>query len=386
MAGSTVAATVAATIFDAIQDAIATGNYPEFAEISWDNDTSAVITATGTAGVPFTATGTTTETGGGAADAQTFVNATTAGSGPNWASVAANWSSGTVPVTGDLVIIADSDVDILYGLTALVGPGVELLTGSRIDASYTGEIGLPLINERGYEEYRDRYFQIGLATNATFLIGQGPGQGSGRLYLDFGTADNLTIKVLSTGQSQEQDGEPLRILCVDAANDIDISKGVVGLAREPGQVSTVASVSTGFVDNEAGDVLFRAGSGCTLATIVANGGRIETDCAVTTVTLTNATWQHTSGAMGTIINDGGTVIDLSTGTVTAYSGLEGSVYDHSGDTRPKTYTAVLLHAGATWKDPNAATNTYTANIVLAEECHLADVIVDVGLSATIVPA
>ena len=392
VAGSTVAATVATTIYDAVVDAIATGNYPEFAELSWDNDTSAVITATGPAGVPFTAVGTTTETGGGAADAQTFVNASTnsltsspIGSGPNWASVAANWSGGAVPVSGDLVIIADSEIDILYGLTALTSPGVELLTGSRIDASYTGRIGLPLINENGYEEYRDRYFQMGMAANATIFIGQGPGQGSSRIYLDYEIADALTIRVFSTGQPESPDDEALRIICVDAANVIEMTQGSVGLAREPGQVSTVATVKVEPLDPQS-DATFRAGSGCTLATLIANGGTIETDCALTTVTLMAGVWTHTGGAIGAggITNTAGTIIDLSNGAITFYIGREERVYDHRGDFRAKTYTAVDLYPGATWLDPNAAANTYTAGIDL-NQGRLEEFTIDVGPNRRITP-
>lgn len=377
--GSSTDAQMATGLFNAIIEATGTGDYPEFAAISWEDNEAGVITGTGTPGVKFVATANEN------ADTETFTaSTTTAASGPNFASVAANWSGGAVPATGDFVIIADSDVDILYDVDTAFPIGSVQLAGFRIDASYTGKIGLPLINELGYEEYLPRYLKVGLDSSLTVPIGWGPGGGSSRLYLDFQTASTTTVKVFSTGQPEDADEEALRLLLVHAANVIEIASGSVGLAREPGQVSTVSVVRLQASDGQDGSSIFRAGSGCTLATIVAYGGEILTDCALTTVTLQDGNWLHTGGAVTTIVNTAGTLTDQSTGTIASYTGRAGSTYDHRSDFRAKTYTAVDLYAGATWLDPNAAANTYTGGIDL-NQCRYADVIIDVGPNRRLTP-
>lgn len=377
-ATTTSTATTATEIFTALTE-LDPGLYPEFSEVTWDNDTASVVTGTGAPGVPFTATASTTESNGGAADTQTFVAATpTAASGPNYASVGANWSGGAVPADDDTVIIADSSVDILYGLDALQISGLTL-TAFTILASFTGRIGLPLINENGYEEYRPRYLKVGMNNSSTVQIGAGPGQGSSRLYIDFETSNTLTVKVHGTGQPESPEAEALRLLANHSGTILEIASGSVGLAREPTQTSTVSAVRIEFLQDQAGDVTFRAGSGCNAFNLTANGGSITTDNALGTVTLLAGDWLHTGGAITAIVNTAGAMTDQSAGTISAYTGRAGSVYDHRGDFRPKTYTAVDLYAGATWLDPNAAANTYTASIDL-NQCSINDVTLDIGVN------
>jgi hypothetical protein len=377
---------LAAAILANLNTAVATGGYAEFAELEW-SVSAGVITATGPVGVPIllsdetTCAISTSETAGSG----TFVTAiTTAASGPNFANVAANWSDGAVPDGSDTPVFSDTDIDCLYGLATAFPIASVTLTGFRVDASYTGKIGLPLFNENGYEEYRSRYLKVGLDPTLTIPIGWGPGNGSSRLYLDFETAATTTVKVYNTGQSEEGDGEALRLLMVHAADVLEIAGGSVGLAREVGQVSTVPTVRIQSGDGQDGNTIFRAGSGCTLTTIVCSGGEVLTDCALTTMTLLSGTWTHTGGAVTTIVNTAGTMVDQSTGTISAYTGRGGSVYDHRSDFRAKTYTAVDLYAGATWLDPNAAANTYTAGIDF-NQCYQADVIWDVGPNRRLTP-
>jgi hypothetical protein len=111
--------TVAATTATEIYTALAASTLSLFAAITWTNPSSGVVRGTAkVAGVPFYCAATTTESGGGAADAQTFTRAaSTANAGPYDWNTAANWSTGAVPATGDTVYIDGRALNaILYGL------------------------------------------------------------------------------------------------------------------------------------------------------------------------------------------------------------------------------------------------------------------------------
>ncbi|MEQ9069333.1 MAG: LamG-like jellyroll fold domain-containing protein, partial [Gimesia chilikensis] len=103
---------------------------------------------------------------------------TSPNSGPhNW-DVPANWNTNTIPASSDTVYIADSDIDILYGLDQ----SEVMLAELHVEQTFTGDIGLPRINTDGgtgnsYYEYRETYLKIG-ATE--LFIGEKEGDGSER--------------------------------------------------------------------------------------------------------------------------------------------------------------------------------------------------------------
>ena len=103
------------------------------------SSTNAITATANVSGVPFYIAGTTTETGGGAADAQTFSYAsTTANTGPNDFNTAGNWSDSTVPTsTGDIVFFNQGAFDVLYGLNKAA---VDLNT-LKVGSGYKGAIG-----------------------------------------------------------------------------------------------------------------------------------------------------------------------------------------------------------------------------------------------------
>ena len=150
----------------------------EFGEITWSSDLTK-ITATGaTTGAPFTVTATGT--------VSWAVAQTTDPSGPNWFSIADNWSTGVVPGDDDIVVFENSDVDCLYGLDqSSVTPNK-----IAIRSSFTGNIGLPRYNATGgYYEYRDTELTIGSHYDTdyewlTIEMGEGSGSCSGLVRLN----------------------------------------------------------------------------------------------------------------------------------------------------------------------------------------------------------
>ncbi|HET6327051.1 MAG TPA: hypothetical protein VFG04_20390, partial [Planctomycetaceae bacterium] len=159
-----------ADVCNGLATALANSTYAEFKEFV-PQSTGNTITLTGvTAGVPFTATTSVTTSGSATFTASVTVSCT----GPNFWDNAANWSTNSVPASGDDVVFNSGNVACLYNLTqtAVTLQSLTLYQG------YTGTIGLPLYNNKGYYEYR----ATELAVSATTInVGQLTGQGSGRI-------------------------------------------------------------------------------------------------------------------------------------------------------------------------------------------------------------
>lgn len=304
-AGSTVVATVATT-FAAAWNALDSTIWPEFAEVTAAATAGGALTLTGdTAGYPFTETPSTTEAGGGAADLQTFTKtATTACSGPNFYSTAANWDTAAAPAGGDTVYIDNSDVDILYGLS---NAGATL-AAIYIAKSYTGDIGLPKFNSNAveYPEYRTDY----LAIDATIVdVGGGPGLGSRRIKINNGSVQTA-VTVHGTGFPAETSLEAFLWKGTHASNTLTVADGSVGVAVFGGEVATILTLKV-----DGGNV--RLGAGVTLGTATVNGGTVEINCAVATLlTVYGGTVTiNGTGAVASLKIYGGRVIYNSTGTL-----------------------------------------------------------------------
>jgi len=327
--------TVAITTATEIATALAASTIPEFVEITWTDNLDATITYTGPDdGSPIVLTASTTEAGGGAADAQTFVDTPgDSASSPNHWDVAANWSSNTVPVNSDDVFIEDNDVDIKHGLaqTAVT------LTSLNIAQSYTGKIGLPERNTDGseeYYEYRDQY----LAIKATAMnIGYGVGQGSSMLNIDNSTAAT-TVDLQGTGSSDSQNRPTFLWKGTHASNVVNVSKGSIGAAYLPGESATIATLRIGYKDSILGDAEVYIGSGVTLTTVSKSGGELFAKAGCTTLTQTDGDSTIDAGAMTTLHVQGGNVYWNSTGTLTTANVTGNGSLDFSKDMRAKTVT------------------------------------------------
>lgn len=197
-----------------------------------------------TAGKSFTLTATTTETGGGASDGQTFTrSASVAVDGPkvwsanNFKDLAAG-TRGALPgaAATQQVFIQAKSGDILYSLDQ---SGIaNALAVLNIAKSFTGKIGLPRTNidnaNKPYDEYRTRYLKI-KASHAR--IGYGEGDGSGRINLDFGST---ACKCYVYGSGSRIDSYPSTLLLGSAAaNELYITGDAdVGIALDEGETAT----------------------------------------------------------------------------------------------------------------------------------------------------
>lgn len=390
VAGSTVTNTVVSNLVTA-WNALDASDYPELAEVTASVVTAGTLTLThDTPGWPFVATLTPLEAGGGAADAQTIEGAgtattgtvATAATGPHHWDDPLNWSTGAVPTTGDTAYLENSEDDILFGL-AQSGVTLAQLVVSN---SFSGRLGLPMVNEEGdetYPEYRPRSLVIG-ATSC--IVGEGVGPGSGRLRLNMSSIQTA-LTVYGTGGPDEDGLEALCWVGTHAANVVSVFAGSVAIAPHGTDTATVATLRVGQQGGGDSDVSMRVGDGAALTTLEQLAGEVRLDGAtVTTVAKVGGRLSLLDcGTVTTLTNDAGEVVYRSAGTITTLTIGPRGVVDFSQDMRGRTVTnAAQLHPGAALLDPYA-TVTFSAGIKL-NRGEVADFVLSLGYHRTLTPS
>lgn len=347
------------------------GSIPEFREIVAQVSGAVLSLTARTAGVPFDSPTLATDSAGGDLGSWSTV---TANSSPNDWATAENWDSDTVPETGDTVIIPEGAVSILYGLNQ----SAVTLASLTVDQAFGGQIGLPEINANGYDEYRDTYLRIG-ATSLT--IGSGVGAGSQRVKINLGSAQ-ATINISNSGTSEFSPA--IQLLGTHASNVVNVTRGSVGIAYNPGEVSTVATLRIGYVGNQSSDSRVVAGSGVTLTNLEQSGGNVRLEAASTLITQSGGELTINGGAHAAINMDGGTCYYSSTGTLTTAKVGNRSTLDLSRDMRAKTITNCEIYASGAIRDPfQVATFTNGIDVVRTS---IANVSLDLGSHFTLTPS
>jgi len=332
--------------------------------------------------VGYQDTGTSTSTGtppssNTAVSPVTLTAATvTASAGPNDVSVASNWSTASLPASGDTLILdgSISSSSLLYGLSSLSSI---TLANLNIYGTFTGTVGLPDRNTLGYYEYRQKFLQIGASSVS---IGANGGNGSGRIRLNLGTVQTA-ISCYSTANSLDTGLPALQILATNSANTLYAYQGTIGLAFQAGQTSTFATVNINYASNPATDVNLFGGAGLTLTTLNMFAGNATLQAGATTITANNGIcFVLGSGSVTTATLDGGTLEWYSSGTITNLNIGPSGTADFSLDSRPKTVTNCTLFKGCTLTDPNKVV-TFTNGISL-NQCRFGEVTVDLGENRT----
>ncbi len=324
----TVTATAAtvANVTALLATAINASTIAEFLEVSATDNTTNVLVTAKTAGKPFTLTA--TASGGTATNTRA---ASIASAGPSHWDTASNWSLGTVPANTNDVIIENSAVDILYGLSQ----SSVTLNSLDIRATYTGKIGLP--NYTGtYYEYRPTYLAIGATT---LKVGSGFGSGSGRIKIDNGTVQ-ASVTCLYTASAAETGVESFLWKGTHASNAVQVTRGTMGIAVFAGEVATVSTLKVGYQSNPASDSFVRCGSGVTLTTIDKSGGFVQISSGATTITQTDGTLKAVGDSLNytTVNNEGGLFQYASNGTITTLNTANKAESNFNLDLRGKTVT------------------------------------------------
>lgn len=296
----------------------------------------------------------TVATGGGA----TFtITNTTVASGPNFFDNALNWTAGA-PANSQTLVFDNGSVPCKYNISTSL-TGIVL----NVNAGYSGQIGLPLINADGqvtYNEYRTTSLTL---AGGTAVINS---TGINRCNLAFG-ANTTTIRVLSTGARLDTNTPVVLVIGGNGSSELDISKGDVGIAFYQGQAATFPVIKTGYIANPLQDVSLIVGSGATLTTVTKNGGNARISSNVTTVTqdVLGGTLTIADAATVTTLNAyGGTVAISSTGTIGTINAYGQAIIDADQDPRARTITNPInvYSTGVTVKDNQKAINSGTLSL------------------------
>jgi len=312
---------------------------PEFKEVTWTSD-GAVITATSTAGVPVTIT--TSDTA--AAGASSLSNVTAATGPWHWDNIL-NWSTGAVPVDSvDEVYVDDPNMIIAYGLpTALTLVKLHVRTG---------KLGLPDRNPAGYIEYRATRAQI---TCTNVLIGNQDAKGPSLCRLDLLSGASVVVVY---GSGVATNAAAVDLVLNNAAATVAIISGQVAIADGGDETSTVGTVRC------SQNAALTVGPGVTITTLTTTGNTIISS-NVTNLNVDGGTTTVVGTAtVGTATITGGTLVEKSSGTITALVIGPGTL-DCSQDIRARTITTTTFHRDAVINDPNN-TLTYT-NVVVGSD-------------------
>lgn len=306
-------------------------------------------------GVPFGAF--TYSAGGGASQSADSGNSVTS-SGPNDASVGANYSSGALPSNGDELWFDDASNGPEFGLTALAS-----ITLARVmfTQNFTGQVGRPeriTVGQTTYLEYRDKYLQLRPSSSSSPIV---VNCSSAVMRINTQTYQTL-LQVIGTG-SPQGDTPALCWLGTHASNAVIVDKGSVGVAFFPGEVSTVLTLRMGYINQVEDDAIVRTGIGVTLGTCLKIGGNLRTEAGLTTLTQRGGTSEITGAITTTATIYAGVFRYRGTSTIAAIvcHAISETYWNESNQTR--TCTDTTIYPGATWQDPGA-TVTHTNAILI----------------------
>jgi hypothetical protein len=375
--GKTVSAVAASTslgdLIDALVNAWNSSAEPEHREMvaaRREDPTLSGLQLTGTnPGVPSTVTAAATT--GTATVTQPAV-----ASGPNFWNVAGNWLGGTLPAAADDIVVRDSSVSILYGLT-----DTNNYASLKIESSFTGTVGLPDTNAVGYPEYRTTMLTLGTGSAIVVDLGYGVGAFSGRIRLDV-QGSNVTYTVSGAG-SNFGAAFPFELRNPGAGSTVRVYAG--GVLVNSSTTGTVAALDVIQRDTVAAAPQVSIMPEITCTTIEVYGGTLLLEGSATTL-IARERAQVTvarSAAVATVKVSSQARInwDSSGGITTKLHVEQAGTIDFGRVGTSKTVAACDLFAGGSLHDP-LDNITFTAGVVL-QACRISDVTIDLGVGVTI---
>ena len=238
---------------------------------------------------------------------------------------ASNWTPSGVPTASDNVrLVAAFDTAMSTNLDGLSGVS---LGDFIVEEGYSGTIGTSTAD-----------LQI---TCSSFEF-----HGSGKSYIDL-EASNITATVHGSASAASVGTFGLSLIGSNLAALV-VSSGSVALAGFMGTTATAAAVRV------SGGSLF-LGSGCTLTTVTTYGGTTNTRANITTVNGYGGTMRTgEQAAITTLLVDGASVDDRSTGTITTATVNSGNLDIKAGTSKTISTLKINAGGGASW-DPNSVT-------------------------------
>ena len=276
--------------------------------------------------------------------------------GPNWWSDLGNW----VDPNGAQLASLPTGIDMVHlvrGGSILYGTDQTGMTGTLAAlhrwASYTGQVGLPVVNALGYHEYLGTYLQIA-ATNV--YIGQGAGDNSTLFKLDSGATQ--TALVIDGSGAAATDGTPAILWKgTHASNAAVINRGSVGLGFFPGESATLNTLKVGYKTNQSSDAVVYGGDNLTLSAVTKSGGILHLRDDVATIVQGESGGElYLDGGMlvsGSAKIYGGVIYPLETGSLGGLEIMDGGTLDMRRSlSSVSAYGGIVLHKGAKVYDPS----------------------------------
>jgi hypothetical protein len=355
-----------------LQSALANSLYGEFRRVSWTVGTNIVTGTSVEEGEPFTATASVSGGAGTVSQATTVTNT----SPSDWGD-ANNWSSQTLPVANDLIVVDNLDSDIKWNLDAFAAVNIASV---RVLQGFTGNIGLPTENPDGYIEYRVTEMQFQTAT--TFYEEQASNLGTAARKYNVGS-NACTATFLGTG-SGSLGSEVTWFSGVHASNALYADGASVLISPLESEAATVPAITA------VNGAVIRGSAGlAAITTLICTNSQFDIRSNVTTITVDGAAsaWITREAMTVTTFNFyAGSGIDVGTGTwTTLVVGSEsnpGSIdFSQLKTSSAKTITnKVNIHKGSTWNDPDGRV-TMSAGFTIPKG-RIDDITMDAGIDHT----
>lgn len=337
--------------------------HPYFTNITWTSSATQIIGTAKTAGAPFVFAG---SASGGSGTCSNAYTVSTANSGPNDVSVAANWNTGSLPAGGDDVYIQAEagNVNIAWGLAYFLTNSITF-NSLTISKTYTGNLGLNTLafttdaaastaSTIAVPEYRQAYWQVSSTT--PILIGEqesiiGTAAGSKRIMIDVGSTASQVIKVQGTGSTSADTGKPaVRLLANAATINVYVQSAPAGFglaADHAGETSTIGNL---YVSDPSTSTQVLTGRGVTMTLFEQIGGNnvIYAGATVPTINAKGGKLQLEGNWTSTTCNvyNGASVVSNQYGSP-AFTTLNpyGGTIDFTQSSQPRTVTSTVFQKG-----------------------------------------
>lgn len=315
----------------------------EFMEVAVTQyDTSKLAFTSLVPGVPFTFT---YSAGGGASQSNDATNSV-ASSGPNDASVLANYSTGALPTTTvDELWFQDCENMPQFGLTALAAIALTKVVFQGTNGP-CGRDRFQTIGRTTYLEYRNQYLQLKMNSGSAPLLIDCT---TPLLKLDTQTFQTLML-VSDTGTASTI---ALYWIGTHASNAITVDKGRVAIAYYPGEVATVLTLAMGYVSEPDSDAQVTYGVGTTMGTVSKTGGTLNAATGLTTLTQRAGTSRFDDGSITTATIYAGKFVYAGNDTITTLAIWPGAEAWFNESNQARTITNTTIYPGSTWQDPGA---------------------------------
>jgi hypothetical protein len=243
-----------------------------------------------------------------------------------------NWS-GSAPANGDDVFVESGSDDIDTGLAQ----SAVALSSLNIAQDFTGTIGTSgTALAIGSSEVNIGYSKANSPT------------GSGRIHLDLGSATAAQVVVYNTGRTPADTGSrSLRIIASNASTDIFVRGGLVEVAGQAGETTTIGDLTVDATNANSVVQLGHVGANAVTCTnINVSDGTVYLNSLATTVNVDGGTVTTEGDDTVTTVNvRGGSFRSNATGTITTLN-ARGGVTEFTRSSEARTVTTLNLYPDA----------------------------------------